>query len=642
MLFLTVYLFSACTSTSAAGPGAPTKEPAVATSDKPRFPQLLKLVEQGLPGQAERYEAFLVAERLANKKEFQTAQILYQAVFDQAPSLVVGMKLARVLTLLGRNLEAENVIRKTHLLFPKDPQPMLAEAFLAQMRGAADESLSLYEKAYAEHPKDEEVAARYTEALLMTDKKTQAEKVLTRSIRDIPDSPYFLLKLARIRFQQKNFSQAKDLLDNLLRVDPDNIEAWTLAGFIALEEKKDEDAETYFRTAYEKQPENDTLAKYYIAQLLKLERLQEARRLLLRIEQSETEDASNETGSEATASDGDNDEISAPSPPQVDNDLKFQLAIVLFQLEDFENARIRFLNLAKNADDPGRLIYFAGQCDESTKKYTSAIELYSQIPQSSNFYVPALQRRIIALLELGRPDEGRSLLQEYASIAKKDENYYRFYASALSRLKEYKQALAIVRSAPEAERKTPELRYLEAVYLEFVESKDSSLAALEKLVKDHPNFSPALNHLGYTLVEMNSRIDFAIDLLKRATQLETKNGFFLDSLGWAYFKKGRLEEAEASLLRALELEPREPVILEHLGELKIKQERFDMAFRYFEQAMSLFDEAPKWKLESDDEWLASRKRVIKRLEELSEMALPKTTPPAKTIQKQDNETRKDP
>jgi predicted Zn-dependent protease len=564
-----------------------------------RLPELLKQSDQGLAGKAEQYEAFLAAERLASQKDYAAAQVFYQAVYDKTPTLVAGLSLARILTFLGKSQEAENVVRKVHLLFPKEPQPKLAEAYLVGLHGSPDEALALYRQTYDEHPDNEEVAARYVEALLAADKKQEAESILRKSIRKIPESPYFLLKLARIKFQAKEFTQAKTLLDSLLRVDPDNIEGWTLAGFIALEEKKDEDAEGYFRSAYEKQPENDALAKYYVAQLLKLNRLEEASRLLLRIDQSDS-----------------------PETP-IDPDLKFQLAAVMFQLEDFENARDRFVALASKAEDPGRMYYFAGQCEESMKKFKEATEFYNRVAKESDFFVPATQRRIITHLELGEDAQARLLLTEYSQTAKKDAAYIRFYAGVRARLKEHKEALKAIREASPADRKTPEMRYLEAVYLEYTVSREASLQALEKLIHDHPKFSPALNHLGYSLVEQGVRLEFATKILEQAVASEPKNGFFLDSLGWAYYKRGQLKQAEESLLRALELEPDEPVILEHLAELKFKQERFDMSLRYFEQAMTIFEEAPPWKVNADDEWKNSRTRVKKRIEELLQMALPK-------------------
>jgi Flp pilus assembly protein TadD len=600
----TIVIVSLCSVLVACKTSQPTQGTSIdkQPSKRPRLAELIKQAQAGLNSQQEQYEAFLAAERLATQKEFAAAEILYQGVYDRAPTLVTGLSLARILAYLGKNGEAENVVRKVHLLFPDDPQPKLAEAYLAQIRGAPEEALALYRQTYEEHADDEEVAARYVEALLAAERKQEAEKILRTSIGRIPDSPYFLLKLARIKFQEKKFTEAKTLLDGLLRVDPDNIEGWTLAGFIALEEKKEEDAESYFRSAYEKQPENDTLAKYYVAQLLKLNRLEEAMRLLTRIEQGD----------------------SAESP--VDPDLKFQHAAVLFQLKDYQNARDRFVALAIGSEDPGRMFFFAGQCEENMKRFEEAVSFYSKVEKQSSYFLQSLQRRMIAYLELGQPEQTRSLLEEFEKVSDQKSPSIRFHASVLARLRDYKSAVQVLKSAPGTIRKDPEVRYLEAVYTEHNVDQAASLLALEKLIKDHPDFSPALNHLGYTLVEKGIRLDFATKLLERATTLEPDNGYYLDSLGWAYFKIGNYEAAEQRLLKALELEPTEPVILEHLGELKIKQERLDLALRYFERAMGIFDNSPPWKVSSDDEWVASKERVQKRIDELMRLAMPKVDP----------------
>ena len=48
---------------------------------------------------------------------------------------------------------------------------------------------------------------------------------------------------------------------------------------------------------------------------------------------------------------------------------------------------------------------------------------------------------------------------------------------------------------------------------------------------------------------------------------EPKNGAFLDSLGWVYFRLGDLEEAEHYIEQAAQLERENAVITEHLGDV---------------------------------------------------------------------------
>lgn len=549
-------------------------------------------------------EAFLVAESLLQEKQFEAATKLYRGIFGTSPTLVVGLKLARLLTLSGETSQAENAVKKLQLLYPKSAEPSLALAFLEQIRGSRDEALSTLEEAHRKHPKNEEVAARYTEVLLEAGRKDKAKAILLESIKAMPDSTYFLLRLARLRTEDGNFKEAKNLLDRLLRIDPENTDAWMLAGYIAAEEKNSEAAERYFREAYEKQPENDVLARYYVGQLLRQDKYQEARRLLMRLDQS---------ADEATP---------------LDPELTFQLGFVLFQLEEYAEARKRFASLVGKAPDRGRMLFFVGQCDELLKAFAGARKSYESIPAESDFHSQGRQRLIILALEDGKFDEARSRIADYKKDVREEEQDYRFLAGIHARLKDYAQAGALVREGLAKFPKSAELAYLKAAYLEHTESKEASLVALEGFLKTFPEHAQALNHLGYALAEAGRRLDAAEAFLKRAIKAEPKNGFFLDSLGWVYVKQGKYEVAEKYLLQALQREPDEPVILEHLGELKMLKNEFGLALRYFERAKTMFDEKPAWKIDNDTEWKTSAARVKARIAELRRMALGSESPQA--------------
>ncbi|MEZ5847772.1 MAG: tetratricopeptide repeat protein [Geminicoccaceae bacterium] len=75
-----------------------------------------------------------------------------------------------------------------------------------------------------------------------------------------------------------------------------------------------------------------------------------------------------------------------------------------------------------------------------------------------------------------------------------------------------------------------------------------------------------LNYLGYSWVDKGLNLDRATDMLHRAVELRPKDGFIVDSLGWAFFRLGRFEDAVVNLERAVELQPDDPVINDHLGD----------------------------------------------------------------------------
>jgi predicted Zn-dependent protease len=83
----------------------------------------------------------------------------------------------------------------------------------------------------------------------------------------------------------------------------------------------------------------------------------------------------------------------------------------------------------------------------------------------------------------------------------------------------------------------------------------------------NPENSSALNYLGYMLADRNVRLQEALEMIKKAVDMEPNNGAFLDSLGWVYFRLNRLEDAAEQLRRSLARGSRDPTVHEHLGDV---------------------------------------------------------------------------
>ena len=70
---------------------------------------------------------------------------------------------------------------------------------------------------------------------------------------------------------------------------------------------------------------------------------------------------------------------------------------------------------------------------------------------------------------------------------------------------------------------------------------------LRQVLAAEPANANALNYLGYMLAVRGEQLDEAITLVRRALDAEPDNGAYLDSLGWAHFRRGDLDEAEKYL-----------------------------------------------------------------------------------------------
>jgi len=108
--------------------------------------------------------------------------------------------------------------------------------------------------------------------------------------------------------------------------------------------------------------------------------------------------------------------------------------------------------------------------------------------------------------------------------------------------------------------------YRRAIALErldrFEEAETDFLAALEL----NPDYPHLLNYLGYSWADRGINIERAEEMILRANELEPNNGYIVDSVGWVYYRTGRLDEAVEWLERAVALLPDDPEINDHLGD----------------------------------------------------------------------------
>jgi tetratricopeptide (TPR) repeat protein len=103
-----------------------------------------------------------------------------------------------------------------------------------------------------------------------------------------------------------------------------------------------------------------------------------------------------------------------------------------------------------------------------------------------------------------------------------------------------------------------------------------------------PDFSEALNYLGYMWAERGENLAEARKLIERAVALEPKNAAFLDSLGWVLFKMGRPRPALKWLLESARLgEEPDATVHEHLGDVYVALKRIPEAREAYGKSLKI-------------------------------------------------------
>ena len=141
--------------------------------------------------------------------------------------------------------------------------------------------------------------------------------------------------------------------------------------------------------------------------------------------------------------------------------------------------------------------------------------------------------------------------------------------------------------------------FIRGAGLERQKKYDQSEAAFRKVLELNPKNAGALNYLGYMLADRNVRLDEAYELIKQAVDLEPDNGAYLDSLGWVYFRQGKLDDARGLLERALD-HMQDPTVHDHLGDVYLKLGKTREAIAQWQASLREFQKAAQPDADPDE------------------------------------------
>lgn len=203
-------------------------------------------------------------------------------------------------------------------------------------------------------------------------------------------------------------------------------------------------------------------------------------------------------------------------------------------------------------------------------RYEDSNDVYASIAPDSLLYVSALVRQAQNLDLADKRDEAITRLRNIAvrypdnvealgalgDILRYDEQWEE--ASEV-----YSQIIAQIEGDQPAQWL---YFYVRAVAYERSGQWELAEADFLKALELNPGQPYVLNNLGYSWVDQGLHLDEALDMIKRAIATLPRDGYIIDSLGWAYYKLGRIEEAIAQLERALRYLPNDPEINDHLGD----------------------------------------------------------------------------
>ena len=222
----------------------------------------------------------------------------------------------------------------------------------------------------------------------------------------------------------------------------------------------------------------------------------------------------------------------------------------------------------------------------SAKKYGAAVQLARQARAENRNDLMLARLEAQALRLDGNPDQGVAVLEDAFKNHLDEPAAYVALAHIYQDVSRGPQAVKLLRDAQAKFPSSTSIAFELGAVFDKQKNFAEAEAAFRQVLAREPDHADALNYLGYMLAERGERLDESVGYLKKALEKEPNNGSFLDSLGWAYFKAGKLDLAEENLRRAAEQLKVNSVIQEHYGQLLFKVGRFEDAIAAWNRALA--------------------------------------------------------
>jgi len=479
-----------------------------------------------------------------------------------------------------------------------------------------DEAALWLQRYLVEHPDDTGMRVLYAKVLQRQKKTVQAMQQYQLISERHPDDPAILLLLAEMYLSVNQLDKAQAIVERILSIDQTSYSGHVLmARLLVLQEKPDEAIGRY-QMALQRNWSSELqieLGELYI----KTARYDEATALYKQIIEREDQ---NQTARIAL------------------------VHVYLLQKKD-EQALAELNRLKPIADQPGRVDLTIARIYAKQKHYDKAISIVEKILEKENIsearfflavmlaqegkyeralkqvrlidrkapeYQEALFLQVRILQEQKRLEPARRLLEK-SIVAPDLRNAEMYIMLAAIHQAQGKDDLSkkVLLQGLEAYPNDENLLYEYGLYLENSGDHNAALQVMQQIIELKPDNAAALNFVGYSWADKKVNLDKALEYIQRALELKPENGYIHDSLGWVYYRLGKIEQAIKELEAAVQLSPDDAAILEHLGDVYLASGRARQALETYKKAV---------KFSADD--VKQKRKILEKIRTIERQGLP--------------------
>ena len=233
-----------------------------------------------------------------------------------------------------------------------------------------------------------------------------------------------------------------------------------------------------------------------------------------------------------------------------------------------------YLSLANFADPTSSFLKFnLATILNDSGNYELSREILDNFSNDDVFFMDSIVENSFAIEQFDNNEKALEYIKQFIIDGYANARLLKTYGSLQRSMSLFQEAIkSYTRAIEVAKRET----YTEAIWpilflrgISFERSKnwasaESDFISALELSPDQPQ---VLNYMGYSLLERKEKLDQALKMIILAAEKSPDSYHIIDSLGWAYYKKGDFGKALLYLEKAMEIESTDPIVNDHLGDV---------------------------------------------------------------------------
>ena len=518
-------------------------------------------------------DMYLKASAALMEGDYQTANLIFKHLLSLEPNDdFVKQKYAISLIRTGDIEESQKLLEEIFKNSKKsDPKIGLVLAGVYASLGKIAESRKVYEGLIKLNPRQEEACVFLAKSFALDKQNVKAIKLLKECEARDKGKGIYSYYMGKIYVDKKQFKIAQKYFKASLVQQGDFSQAVMALGIISEELNQFDDAKQLY-VKYLKQNPNDTLILNRLVQLLFTK-----------------EDFKGVIEYAERLSDFEPDNLN----------LKVKLAILYKDTKQFDKSITIFKELLTFAPDNDQILYYLAGTFQEIKDYENAIEYFSKINTTSGLYQDS-SFQIAQMLSYMAKDEfykektqgpfHKKFLTYINSKIKEIESFKVEFsvvkAAYFESLEENNEAIHTLEYVRDDKTFSDEHRFYLAALFEKAEEFSKAVELVEEILENDPKNAHAWNFLGYSMLERGEKYNQAFEYINKAIKLKPADGYIRDSLGWYYFKIGKIDLALKELKSAVKLVPDDVSINKHIAIVYSALKDFKNAQLYLKRAIT--------------------------------------------------------